>query len=213
MHGGPLPPTLQPTPRDWPVFVGYASLAGSRGLVGVTVDHRLHDPSDYPRAQDHVAGAIAQLRNLPDVDPQSVALWFFSGAGPLSARWLAEPPDWLRCIALSYPLLATPPSWDLGPALRPIEALSPSAPPVLVTRVGKEQPQLAAAVTAFLQTAISRGLPVELIDVPDGRHSFDILDHNEQSRIAVEQAMALISRMLLGDDKADDSPSPPRRPQ
>jgi hypothetical protein len=111
VHGGPVPDTVRPTPRDWPVFVGYASLAASSGLVGVTVDHHLHAPSDYPRAQDEVAAAIEQVRGLPEVDPQAVALWFFSGAGPLSARWLPEPPDWLRCVALSYPLLATPPDW------------------------------------------------------------------------------------------------------
>lgn len=197
MHGGPLPPTVRPTPRDWPVFVGYASLAAGHGLVGVTMDHGLHAPADYPRAQDDVAAAVEQVRALPGVDPEAVALWFFSGAGPLSARWLARPPDWLRCIALSYPLLATPPAWDLGPELRPVEALSQAAPPVLLTRVGREQPQVAATVTAFLDTAAARGVPIDVIDVPDGRHSFDILDHDERSRAAVTGAMTWIGEKLL----------------
>src|SRR5687768_12474003 len=47
IHGGPLPPELQPKPRDWPVFTGYGSFAASRGVVGVTLDHRLHSPADY----------------------------------------------------------------------------------------------------------------------------------------------------------------------
>jgi acetyl esterase/lipase len=200
VHGGPLPPTVQPTPRDWPVFVGYASLAAANGLVGVTVDHHLHAPGDYPRAQDEVAAAVGQVRGLPDVDASAVALWFFSGGGPLSARWLAEPADWLRCIALSYPLLATPPEWGLGPSLRPIEALSSAAPPVLLTRVGREQPPIAATVAGFLEAAAARGAAVEVVDVPDGRHSFDILDHTEQSRAAVEHAMAWVRRALLRGD-------------
>src|SRR5205823_799431 len=38
VHGGPLPPDQRPTPRDWPVYRAYGSLAASRGAVGVTVD-------------------------------------------------------------------------------------------------------------------------------------------------------------------------------
>jgi hypothetical protein len=29
VHGGPLPPDLQPTPRDWPIYRGYGALAAS----------------------------------------------------------------------------------------------------------------------------------------------------------------------------------------
>jgi hypothetical protein len=31
VHGGPLPPDLQPTPRDWPIYRGYGALATSWG--------------------------------------------------------------------------------------------------------------------------------------------------------------------------------------
>jgi dienelactone hydrolase len=171
--------------------------------VAVTLDHHLHAPDDYPRAQDEVAAAIDQARELPGVDAAVVGLWFFSGGGPLSARWLAQPPEWLRCIALSYPLLATPPDWGLGPNLRPIEALSPAAPRVLLTRAGREQPPIAATVTRFLETAVDRGVNVDVIDVPDGRHSFDILDHTDESRSAVERAMAWMRAALLGSDRAN----------
>jgi len=40
----------QEPPRTWPLFQGYGSLAASRGVVGVTVDHRLYGPTGYQLA-------------------------------------------------------------------------------------------------------------------------------------------------------------------
>jgi dienelactone hydrolase len=81
-------------------------MVASRGIAGVTVDHRLHDPADYPRAAADVAAAIQAVRADPRIDAGRIGLWFFSGGGLLLADWLRTPPDWLRCAAATYPLLA-----------------------------------------------------------------------------------------------------------
>jgi acetyl esterase/lipase len=197
VHGGPLPPELQPRPRDWPVFIGYGSLAASRGVVGVTVEHRLHSLADYSTAADDVASAVAQARALDEVDPDRVALWFFSGGGLLSADWLAQPPPWLCCIAASYPLLAPLPGWDVDARFRPVEAVhSAGSVPILLTRVGREQPEIAATVAAFTASAERHQVAVDIIDVPDGQHSFDMLDHTDSSRAAVTEAMTRVTAAL-----------------
>jgi acetyl esterase/lipase len=197
VHGGPLPPELQPTPRDWPVFTGYGSFAASRGMVGVTVDHRLHSPADYSTAADDVTSAVAQARALDEVDPNRVALWFFSGGGLLSADWLAQPPPWLRCIAASYPLLAPLPGWDVDARFRPVEAVrTAGSVPIVLTRVGREAPEIAATVEAFTASAELCQVAIDVIDVPDGQHSFDILDHTDGSRAAVTEAMTRVTAAL-----------------
>ncbi len=190
VHGGPIPADLQPRPRDWPVYVGYGSLAASSGVVGVTLDHRLYSVADYPAAADDIAAAVERARALPGIDPDRVALWFFSGGGPLTADWLARPPVWLRCLAATYPLLAPPPGWDLGARFHPVESVrTVGALPILLTRVGRERPQIAAAVEAFVAAAELHRARLTVIDVPEGQHSFDTLDHDEASRLAVRQAM------------------------
>jgi dienelactone hydrolase len=197
IHGGPLPPELQPKPRDWPVFTGYGSFAASRGVVGVTVDHRLHSPADYSTAADDVAFAVAQARALDEVDPNRVALWFFSGGGLLSADWLAQPPPWLRCIAASYPLLAPLPGWDVDTRFRPVEAVrTAGSVPILLTRVGREGPEIAATIEAFTASAERHQVAIDVIDVPDGQHSFDMLDHTDSSRAAVTEAMTRVTSAL-----------------
>ena len=37
-------------------------------------------------------------------------------------------------------------------------------------------------------------MAVEIIDVPDGHHSFDIVDHTEQSRAAVRRAVEWVRK-------------------
>ena len=197
VHGGPLPADLRPTPRDWPVYQGYGSAVAARGVVGVTVDHRLHDLADYPQAAADVAAAVQEVRSDRRVDADRIAIWFFSGGGLLLAEWLRTPPGWLRCVAASYPVLAPLPGWEVDPGFRPAETIASAGDlPIVLTRVGRERPQIAATVDAFTKAADSCGAQVEIIDVPDGQHAFDMLDYTDESRQAVEHALDAVVRLV-----------------
>ncbi|GAA2788420.1 alpha/beta hydrolase [Kitasatospora paracochleata] len=191
VHGGPLPAGMRPTPRDWTTFRGYGRLAAAHGAIGVTLDHRLHGFGDFGRAADDLADTVDRLRADPRIDPDRIALWHFSGAGLLLAPLLAAPPPWLRCVAASYPVLAPLPGWaPVDPRFRPVGAVSGAGRlPVVLTRVGRENPAFAATVAEFLAAAQAYDAQIEVIDVPDGRHAFDTLDPGPQSREAVERAM------------------------
>ena len=87
VHGGPIPSDFMP-PTQWGVFVSYGELAAASGLVGVTFNHRLFALTDYERSQADVAAAIDYVRNHAaelNVDADRIALWYFSGGGPLMA--------------------------------------------------------------------------------------------------------------------------------
>ncbi|MEU4659396.1 alpha/beta fold hydrolase [Streptomyces sp. NPDC023723] len=197
--GGPLPAGARPGPRDWPVFQGYARYAAGQGVVGAVVEHRLHGVADYPVAADDVAAAVAAVRADPRVDPDRVALWFFSGGGPLTADWLGAPPPWLRCLAASYPILAPLPNWGLsGDRFRPAEAVAGAGGlPVVLTRVGRELPEIAATVEAFRAAARASGAALEVVDVPGGHHGFETLDP-ARARPAVRHAMRAVLGHLTG---------------
>lgn len=196
VHGGPVPAGVRPTPRDWPAFVGYGRYLAHRGVVGVTLDHRLHDLADYGRAAEDLAEAVERVRADPRVDEDRVALWFFSGGGLLSADWLAAPPPWLRCVAANYPILAPLPNWGLSASrFRPAVAVRTAGRlPVVLTRVGQELAEIAATVEEFLTVAEECRADVEVIDLPLGHHGFETIDHIEEARHAVEHAV----RSVLG---------------
>ncbi|GEB57483.1 alpha/beta fold hydrolase [Streptomyces gardneri] len=199
VHGGPIAPDRRPTPRDSPLFLGYGRYAASLGVVGVTVDHRLHGLADYPRAAEDLAEAVGLVRADPRVDGDRVALWFFSTGGLLAADWLAAPPPWLRCVAANYPAFAPLPGWGgVEARFRPVDVLGPesAAVPVVLTRAGREHPAFAATVQDFLDAAAENGVEVDLVDVPLGHHGFELTDPTDASRAAVERAMRSVLRRL-----------------
>ena len=190
VHGGPVPAAARPTPREWPLYQAYASLVATRGVLGATVDHRLHSPVDYAPAAEDVRAAVEQVRADPRVDGNRVALWFFSGGSLLSADYLREPPAWLRCVAYSYSLLAPVPGWLGDPRYRPAEAVTEAGDlPIVLTRVGQEDPRIQETVQAFVDAAKTR---LDIVEVPHGHHSFDILDDDDTSRAAIERAVDLV---------------------
>jgi hypothetical protein len=191
-------------PRDWPVYQGYATAAAQRGLVGALVDHSLiHGLDRLSAAADDVEAAIGVLRADPQVDPNRIALWFFSGSGLLAGEWLDSRPDWLRCLALTYPLLATPPGVDELVSAAEVIGKHKDLP-VLLTRVGREREELAGPVAEFVSAG---GTALDIIDVPKGQHGFDMLDHTDESRAAVTKALDW-AIAHLGEDPAGQLPIP-----
>ncbi len=161
-------------PAEWPVYLGYCAVAVSRGLAAATADLDYVDMGKAGEAEPQLERQIESVRSLPQIDGERVALWAFSGGGLLVNRWLADPPDWLRCVALSYPLLRPPPAVV--------------SVPIVLTRVGRERPEIQNTVDRFLAAELT----VERIDVPNGRHAFDFFDDTDDSRAAVEQAVDLV---------------------
>ncbi|MFJ7159084.1 alpha/beta hydrolase [Streptomyces sp. NPDC101118] len=194
VHGGPVPAEVQPTPRDWPTIGGYARLAAEHGVVGVTLDHRLHDLADFERAAGDVAAAVERVRADPRVDGDRIALWFFSGGSPMSADWLGAPPAWLRCLAATYPVMDPLPNWGLADSrFHPARALPAAGDlPVVLTRAGLEQPVILETVDAFLAAAEECGARVEVVEVPNGHHGFETLDPTDESRDAIRRSMAAV---------------------
>ncbi|NGO84240.1 alpha/beta hydrolase [Streptomyces sp. 196(2019)] len=201
VHGGPVPVDARPTPRDWPTLTGYARYVAGRGAASAVLDHRLHAVTDYGRAAEDVADAVERVRADPRVDGDRVALWFFSGGGPLTADWLAAPPPWLRCLALNYPVLAPLPSWGVTDGrFRPVRAVARAGRlPIVLVRAGREMPEIAATVEEFLAAAARGGADVGVVDVPAGRHGFETLDRTAGSREAVHRAVtAVLERLERG---------------
>jgi dienelactone hydrolase len=166
-----------PRPREWPVYRGYGSLLARAGCAAAIVD------LEYTNVEE-LSTPIAQLdevteaaRNEPGVDGTRGLIWAFSGGARLVPRWIEAPPSWLRGVSLTYPVV--PP-------------VSRTQVPIVLTRVGLERSALQETVDRLTATATD----VEIIQVTNGHHGFDALDHNDESRRAVTEGVAAVSRLL-----------------
>lgn len=206
IHGGPLPPGADPSmpkPKDWGVFRSYGELAAASGMVGVTFNHRLYSmqafddsAADVQAALGHVRANAAELR----VDPERIAVWAFSGGGPLLAFAFRDAPPWLKAVVSYYGLLDLS-AGEPGPADRhsPVRLLQSSerpSPPTFVARAGKDSPAINASVQSFVTAALAKNLALELFTLPDGQHGFDIMDDHARSREALARTIDFLEARL-----------------
>ncbi|TDV53639.1 dienelactone hydrolase family protein [Actinophytocola oryzae] len=184
---GPSPEAYPVRPRQWPLFTGYARLLTSRGVVAAVADLPYHNVTGWSEVSELLPDLVESVRALPEVDADRIAVWAFSGGGLLVSRWwFAESPSWLRCLALTYPMLGGETTGLLSPGR-----------PVVLTRVGLESPNLQEEVDRFVAKGVSTGTSVHVIDVPEGHHGFDVADHTDESRAAVLAAVDFVVGHLV----------------
>jgi dienelactone hydrolase len=191
VHGlFPEPPPV--SPRRTPFFRAYASQLAQRGTAAVMFDHELTDGMRYPDAAATLDRTLSAVRADGEVDGDSVAVWFFSGGGPLAYPLLAAGHDYLRCVALTYPLLPTEhiPGWpSLSDALRGL-----GSTPLVLTLVENELPDFVAGQQALLQ---ARPAGLTTIDVPAAAHGFDTGPETQEGRAAVLGALDAVAGRLV----------------
>ena len=180
------------SPRRSPFFRAYASQLTHRGIAAVMFDHELTGGMRYPEAAETLDRVLSAVRDSSEVDGGEVAVWFFSGGGPLVFPLLAAGHDWLRCVALTYPLLPTEdiPGWpSLSDALRGL-----GDTPAVLTLVEHEIPAFVGGQQALLE---ARPVGLTTIDVPGAQHGFDAGPDTEQGRAAVRRALAAVAGHLI----------------
>lgn len=204
VHGGPIP---RIGAKNMGVFVSYGELLAASGFVAVTFDHRFLTPAQLPDAGRDVKDLVAHVRENADslgVDAERLALWVFSGGGPFLAAPLLERPAWLRAVVAYYAVLdleRPPAGTDDGlsaeqrrnfSAIRGLGESARNAPPILVARAGLDNPWLNDGIERFVQAAFESGATLDLLNHPEGRHGFDILDDDPRSKQIIRRTLEFL---------------------
>lgn len=209
IHGGPIPPGSRP--KDWGVFVSYGELLAASGLAAVTFNHRFHSPAQLQDAEADVAALVEHVRANAvslGLDPERLALWCFSGGGPLLSRWIGQPAPGVKALVAYYAVLdlqVPPPGGDSGLSEQTRREHSPAhhvrsagerAAPLLVARAGLDNAWLNAGIDRFVTAALEGGAALELITHPRGRHGFDIFDDDARSREIIARTLDFLGAHL-----------------
>jgi RNA polymerase sigma factor (sigma-70 family) len=165
IHGGPVPLTSHP--KDWAPFRAYGRVLAASGVAAVTFNYRFTSPLDFPSAQSDVAAMTAYVTSHAQelgLDPNRLCLWAFSGGGPQLAAALRDRPTSVRCLVSFYAPLDTPAGLEKFSPLAQLRAGQGAVPPMLVARMGRDNPQINTTVDAFIAEAArgaggGRGVP------------------------------------------------------
>ena len=183
---GEAPPGVLRGVRGWGQYRGWGRLLAAEGLAGVAVEHRAVAEAGFEGVVAELGAAVAAVRDRAGelgIDPGRLAFAGFSAGVPLTVAALAGPATGVCCAALCYG-----PPGDVEPW--------PGLPPLLLVRAGQDDPDLNRSIDTFVAAAEAAGLPVELVEHPDGHHAFDLLDDTDAARDAIRRVLVFLRRQL-----------------
>ena len=181
--------------------MSYGRMLAASGMTGIAFDHRL---LGLDRLRDSAADVADLVRHVRDqastlgIDASRLALWAFSGGGPLLAAALRERPSWLKLV-VGYYAIMEPFGGGQDESLSAIAALgrdASNAPPIVLARAGRDIPEINSSIDRFVAAANSAGATVDLLTHPTGRHGFDILDPGDRSNQIIQHTIATLRQTL-----------------
>jgi acetyl esterase/lipase len=212
---GDGPPAMLRHAKDWGQYTGWGQLAALSGLVGITFNHRSSEGwTKLPQAAGDIAGLIAFVRReAPDLglDADRLCVWIGSAGGPAGlAPLLRDPPPFLRGLVAYYTVMdlqGLSGYVDLPPHVTPdlLREFSPvsqvpagpeSCPPLFVARAGLDRAAINESIDAFIQTALTRNLHLDVMNHPAGRHGFDVLDADARSGEIIRRTLEFMTHHL-----------------
>jgi acetyl esterase/lipase len=196
--------------RDAGVFLSYGRVLAASGFVAITfskryaraadgTSHGWEDFDDMVRyVHDHAAGL--------HVDANRMAFWAFSAGGALLAPVLSEEPGYAQAVICFYCVLDTDVSnvpdnmkdkiRSAASSLWQIQTKSHPFPPIFIGRAGRDFESLRNSMDQFVQAALTKNLTIEVMNHPQGRHAFDIIDADARSREVIQRAIDFLRAHL-----------------
>ena len=193
IHGGPVPPNLLTSPKDWGLFQSLGRLIGASGLATVMLNHRFFG---FDRIRDAVADIddllsyVAAHGGELGIDAGRLCLWAFSGGGVFLGPFLRNTPDAIRCVVAYYAALhARTPEFSTAAHL---SENTGKLPALLVARAGLDLPELNEGIDQFVQQALKKNAWIDVLNHPTGQHGFDCRDDHARTRDILRRTLEFI---------------------
>jgi len=219
VHGGPVPAGSRP--QKMGAYVSTGQLLAASGMAAVAFNHRFSAPRMLVEAAGDILDLVGYVRanaRVLGVDPDRIALWFYSGGGPFLSLALRDRLPFMKALVAYYPILdlreRAPGEMrgghdDLDDEIR--LAFSPAyhiaasgfpAPPLLIARAGRDNPWLKGTVDRFVAAALTADATLDVLNHPEGRHAFDILNDDDRSREILSRTLTFLRDRLLSSPQA-----------
>jgi Flp pilus assembly protein TadD len=172
--------------RTWGQYTSWPRLLAASGLIAVTFDAR-GEEANLEDVRDAFAYVRAHAAEL-SIDASRIGAWACSAnvRSALALLTAADAPK-LQVAVLYY---------GAGEV-----AAVPAEPPVLLVRAGRDRPAMNEQIDRLAAQAVAANAPWTVINLPGAHHGFDVLDDNDESRVAIRRTIAFLT------DRLDPQPS------
>lgn len=182
--------------KDW------AKLMAVNGLIGVV--YETNSPSvDFDKLTEYLTMNCKTLH----VDKNKIGIWSASGNSLLALNKVNASSQF-KCHSIYYGLTTTINSQYLNEVKEMskkngfvflVEAEYISKVPTLIIRAGKDSwTTILNSIDEFVRLLLSRNIPFELVNYPEGQHAFDMLDNTEESKRIINLTVEFFKRELNG---------------
>jgi len=195
-------------------YTCWGKLVAASGVMAVTFDYSPVGNFEYLReAEQDMLDLLDYVRGQGErlgIDANRLGIWAGSSLPPIGWHMaLRAAPPFIRCLVNYYGVLdlehllteADPPeTWDLLREYSLIKYLNlhPQAlAPMLVVRAGRDHPLLNQSIDAFVAEALRQNAPIEVINYPEGRHAFDVLDDTSRTRQIIQRTLTFLKTHLF----------------
>jgi len=203
---------IEGAPHDWRdagVYLSYGRILAASGFVAITYSKRY---APGPAGVQGIADTHDLVAYLSEhaadllLDKNRFAFWAFSAGGGVLASLLAESAPATRAVFCFYCVSETNTSGlsaedadrkrRIFSSVYQVQQGSPPFPPLFIARAGLDNPTLNAGIDALVSAALAKNLSVEVMNHPNGRHAFDVLDPVDRSREIIARALAFLKSHL-----------------
>ena len=169
-----------PSLKEWGIYTDWARLVAVEGMAAVLYDSRAPNVGeDLVALVEHLRGNAAKL----GIDRDMIGIWACSAnLRPGSAYALDPVNTWVKAGVFYYGNVDTT---NVRPDL-----------PVLAARAGLDTPFTNASMSQYIQRAMSRNANLTVLNLPNMRHAFDLVDSTEASRQAVRTTLEFLRTNL-----------------
>jgi dienelactone hydrolase len=186
--------------RQVRIYKDWAKLMAANGMVGIV--YETSSPAqDFDKLIEYLTANSKKLH----IDKNQLGIWSASGNSLLAVNKV-NTTDLFKCHAIYYGLTTTTRSRHL----KEVEDMSKqngfafevngeyvAKVPTLIVRAGNDNwKTILDSIDEFTNELLSKNIPFELINYPEGRHAFDMLDNNDTSRRIILQTVQFFKREL-----------------
>ena len=182
------------------VYNDWAKLMAANGIIGVV--YETNSPSvDFDKLMEYLTTNSKALH----LDKNRIGVWSSSGNSLLALNKVNASSQF-KCHSIYYGLTTTNNSQYLNEVKEMsnkngfaffVEDEYMSKVPTLIIRAGKDSWTIILnSIDEFVRLLLTRNIPFELVNYPEGQHAFDILDNTENSKRIIIMTVEFFKREL-----------------